>query len=139
MVEYDPATNCLESIHRAAFDEEAFNKVRKKALAAKAKLPKFKWDPAPTDDGILKTFSPKSIDEESWTYYEGERNKAGQKHGKGTEIRANGNLYEGYFRSDERHGRGRLIQANGTVYEGEFKNGLQHGRGIEKSEDGRVW
>mmetsp|Transcript_24794 Transcript_24794/g.68628 ORF Transcript_24794/g.68628 Transcript_24794/m.68628 type:complete len:470 (+) Transcript_24794:183-1592(+) len=49
-----------------------------------------------------------------------------------------GEWYEGEFRHGEKSGQGRKLSANGDFYEGAFKS-LEHGFGIKKFKDGRVF
>jgi hypothetical protein len=51
------------------------------------------------------------------------------KHGKGTDIFANGDRYSGDYVNGKPNGFGTYTWANGSYYEGEFKNGLKHGKG----------
>ena len=71
--------------------------------------------------------------------YEGERNAAGQREGRGTYRFAAGDVYEGDWKADEREGRGRMSYANGGVYEGEFKAGEMDGHGTERFASGNVY
>lgn len=61
--------------------------------------------------------------------YEGERNAAGQREGRGTCVYANGSQYEGEFKADEYDGHGQYGAANGDGYEGDFRAGVMHGQG----------
>ena len=49
-------------------------------------------------------------------------------HGKGKEIRANGDVYEGDFIQGKRHGKGKYTTP-GYSYEGEWINNQRHGKG----------
>ena len=51
------------------------------------------------------------------------------KHGRGADIFANGDTYNGEYRNGKPHGKGVYTWKNGSHYEGEFKNGLKHGKG----------
>ena len=53
-------------------------------------------------------------------HYEGEWLVGGDKirQGKGTQIKPDGSIYEGYFVANKANGKGRLIHANLDVYEG---------------------
>lgn len=53
----------------------------------------------------------------------------GNKHGKGTYTRANGNRYEGDWDNDKPQGKGTHTWANGDRYEGDWKNGVREGKG----------
>ena len=64
---------------------------------------------------------------------------AGEPHGKGTAIFANGNLFEGEWKAGIRSGRGTLTESNGASYEGEWLQGLRHGKGRQKWQSGDVY
>jgi 1-phosphatidylinositol-4-phosphate 5-kinase len=51
------------------------------------------------------------------------------KHGAGRKSYANGDHYDGAWRSGLQDGAGRYVWRNGTEYEGEWRAGLIHGRG----------
>jgi len=51
------------------------------------------------------------------------------KHGKGVDIFANGDTYNGMYKDGKPHGEGKYVWSNGSYYEGSFKNGLKHGFG----------
>jgi len=94
--------------------------------------------------------------------YLGERNSAGQRHGRGIMTYPNGCHYSGCFVNDKRHGFGECRYPNGCVYtgfwsngkrdgvgkmvyadrgdvyEGEWMNDCRHGRGIYFRADGRA-
>ena len=53
----------------------------------------------------------------------------GKRHGKGTFILNNGDVYEGDFSEDLFHGHGKYTKIDGSFYEGEFFNGNMHGKG----------
>ena len=71
--------------------------------------------------------------------YDGERNAAGQMHGRGVFRYASGDVYEGDYKDNNRHGRGVCRYANGDVYEGDYKDDKRHGRGVYRSADGAVY
>ena len=71
--------------------------------------------------------------------YDGERNAAGQMHGRGVYRFANGDVYEGDFKDDNMHGRGVYRCADGNVYEGDFKDDNRHGRGVHRYANGAVY
>ena len=71
--------------------------------------------------------------------YEGEKNAAGQYHGRGVYRFARGDVYEGEYQDDKKHGRGVYRFASGAVYEGEWKDDKKHGRGTFRFADGRVY
>lgn len=51
------------------------------------------------------------------------------KHGKGTDMFANGDKYCGLYKNGKPEGFGVYTWANGNYYEGNFKNGLKEGNG----------
>ena len=51
------------------------------------------------------------------------------KHGKGTDIFANGDCYTGNYAFGKADGKGVYKWKNGSIYSGEFKEGMKHGRG----------
>ena len=54
--------------------------------------------------------------------YEGERNAAGEREGRGVERYADGDVYDGEWKAGEREGRGVYRWADGRVYEGECED-----------------
>ena len=54
--------------------------------------------------------------------YEGEYNEDKEKHGMGTEIYPNGNIYTGTFQHGKRQGKGKLQRSDGGYYEGDWNN-----------------
>ena len=64
--------------------------------------------------------------------YIGERNEAGEPHGRGV-MSWSGGLYDGEFLNGLKHGQGTFTdRVFGTTYTGSFKDGLRHGQGREK-------
>ena len=55
--------------------------------------------------------------------------KNDKRHGKGTQIYADGYKYVGMWKNDKRHGKGTQIHANGDKYIGMFKNNKKDGKG----------
>jgi hypothetical protein len=51
------------------------------------------------------------------------------KHGKGTDIFANGDCYTGNYAFGKADGKGVYKWKNGSIYSGEFKEGMKHGKG----------
>jgi hypothetical protein len=51
------------------------------------------------------------------------------KHGKGTDVFANGDKYTGNYKNGKPEGLGVYTWSNGSYYEGEFKSGLKEGKG----------
>ena len=64
------------------------------------------------------------------SFYKGEWNLQGQKHGRGIEIRTTGSKYEGYFENNLPNGKGRFSIPNVQVYQGDFTNGKANGVGL---------
>ena len=74
---------------------------------------------------------------ENGAMYEGEWNESTNKRdGKGSQVWADGSLYEGYWKNDKANGKGRLIHADGDVYEGEWRDDKAHGQGKYMHTDG---
>ena len=67
---------------------------------------------------------------------EGEKNKAGEPHGHGIMVYANGNMYDGQWANGARHGEGTCKYATGDVYEGQWKDSNKHGKGVYKYASG---
>lgn len=70
--------------------------------------------------------------------YDGEW-RSDEPHGLGSYTAVSGEKYEGYFVRGERCGRGRCLFEDGSTYEGEWKGDLPHGRGIRRYADGMVY
>lgn len=64
------------------------------------------------------------------SYYYGEVNARGEKHGKGRMVEPDGYVYDGDWKKDKRDGHGTYGTDLGYDYEGEFKNDNFHGHGI---------
>ena len=62
--------------------------------------------------------------------YEGERNEAGERHGRGSYRFGDGGVYEGEWRHNLQEGHGAMRYASGSAYEGEWWQGMQEGRGV---------
>jgi len=71
--------------------------------------------------------------------YEGERNAAGEKEGRGTYRFADGNVYEGEWKGDKKEGNGTHRYADGDVYHGEWKRDEKDGIGTYRYADGDVY
>lgn len=56
--------------------------------------------------------------------------KAGQKHGLGAEVLADGSVFAGCFRQGLRHGRGVLRWLDGRTLSGSFSGGKEHGSAV---------
>lgn len=63
----------------------------------------------------------------------------GPKHGRGKEVFANGDVYEGDFADGRREGTGVYAYSNGNVYTGEWKEGGVHGKGAMKYANGNAY
>ena len=70
--------------------------------------------------------------------YEGERNAAAQREGRGTAKWPDGSKYEGNWYENKQHGRGTYTFADGCTYKGMFKAGIKEGRGTYTAVDGRL-
>ena len=71
--------------------------------------------------------------------YDGERNAAGQMHGRGVYWYADGKVYEGDWKDDKRHGRGVCRYASGNLYDGDYKDDKRHGGGMYRYASGAVY
>lgn len=71
--------------------------------------------------------------------YEGERNEAGERHGKGYALLPNSDQYDGEYRNGFRHGQGTYYFKKGHRYEGNWKQGLKHGIGKFYYPDGSIY
>ena len=71
--------------------------------------------------------------------YAGERNATGQRHGKGTELFQNGNIFIGDWENGKMCGQGTLKYSNGNVYEGDWKENKMHGQGTLKYSNGNIY
>ena len=80
------------------------------------------------EDGIEVRAQP-ALKLENGSVYEGEWDKSGNQHGKGTLITEDGSKVVGCFKKGMLEGLGRMIVATGLVYEGEFKEGKLNGNG----------
>ena len=77
-------------------------------------------------------------DDRSIKTYEGEQHNS-VKHGKGTAVYGNGDVYSGYWYADKRHGQGRYTsKAWKTVFVGEWKEDRRSGEGVLNFENGDV-
>jgi hypothetical protein len=65
--------------------------------------------------------------------------KNGLRHGRGTQVWADGSKYEGEWRDDKTNGYGRLIHSDGDVYEGEWINDTAYGIGKYYHSQGAVY
>lgn len=62
--------------------------------------------------------------------------KDGIKHGPGTEIFSNGDIYEGQYVQDHKHGIGVLKLTSGAIFNGVWRENKQHGAGVMTCADG---
>lgn len=60
--------------------------------------------------------------------YEGDTDAQGARHGVGKLTSADGDTYEGQWRSNFKDGHGVYVEADGHRYEGEFRAGERHGQ-----------
>jgi hypothetical protein len=63
------------------------------------------------------------------SFYTGDMNSKGEKHGYGVLLQKNGVKWEGSWKHNQFTGWGRLIDTEGTVYEGYYANGVLSGKG----------
>ncbi|KAJ3045885.1 Radial spoke head 1 [Rhizophlyctis rosea] len=68
--------------------------------------------------------------------YEGDRNDAKQRHGKGKNTFPNGDVYEGSYANGHREGPGTYRWKNGARYAGDYKDDLREGSGLFVYPDG---
>ncbi|XP_002761498.2 radial spoke head 1 homolog isoform X2 [Callithrix jacchus] len=68
--------------------------------------------------------------------YEGDRNEAGERHGRGRARLPNGDTYEGSYEFGKRHGQGIYRFKNGARYTGEYVRNKKHGQGTFIYPDG---
>ncbi|XP_063160765.1 radial spoke head 1 homolog [Candoia aspera] len=68
--------------------------------------------------------------------YEGERNEAGERHGRGKARLPNGDTYEGEYANGKRNGKGLYRFKNGARYTGEYLENKKQGNGVFIYPDG---
>ena len=51
------------------------------------------------------------------------------KHGQGTDMFANGDVYTGQYSEGKPHGFGQYKWKNTSIYVGQFESGMKHGKG----------
>lgn len=61
--------------------------------------------------------------------YEGGRDENLDRHGFGSALLPNGDIYEGDYMHGKRHGKGMYCFKNGARYNGQWRKGLKHGKG----------
>ncbi|XP_056648804.1 radial spoke head 1 homolog [Diorhabda sublineata] len=61
--------------------------------------------------------------------YEGGRDDQLDRHGFGSALLPNGDIYEGEYHHGKRHGKGMYCFKNGAKYTGMWRKGLKHGKG----------
>lgn len=72
--------------------------------------------------------------------YTGERNEAGEYHGKGTLLDHNdGSKYSGDWQNGRMHGHGTISSPGKFTFVGEWKDGRYHGKGTLTVADGRAF
>lgn len=71
--------------------------------------------------------------------YDGEYNELNRKHGLGTEIYPNGNIYTGSFQNNKRHGLGKLQRSDGGWYEGDWQDDEMSGSGTFHVASGDIY
>ena len=88
----------------------------------------------PEDNISVQLKNPVKLDD--GRIYSGEWNKAGQMHGIGTVLDADGSKIVGIFQNGQLNGKGRKIDSNGMAVEGEFKDGQLDGEAKMTRKDG---
>jgi len=98
------------------------------------------------DDEVIKeqiltarTDTKKVIDYGDGDKYEGEVNKAGEPHGRGTMFYKDGSRHEGEYLNGSRNGHGVFYYSTGDRYDGEWKDGVYDGHGIICYKDGDIF
>jgi hypothetical protein len=61
------------------------------------------------------------------SWYTGELNDKGERHGYGVHMQADGLKYEGYFQNDIYHGYGKATFGDRLIYDGNWNNGIAEG------------
>lgn len=72
------------------------------------------------------------------SYYTGERDAKGRRHGNGLMVFANGDRYEGNFVQNHLSGYGKMKYGDGSSYEGNWYKDMYEGEGTYISADGEV-
>jgi hypothetical protein len=93
----------------------------------------------PTKLLSMSRLSPSSVARGERDEYEGERDAAGRPHGKGGQLYANGNQYDGAWDAGVRHGHGIQTWTNGDKYDGYWNAGVQHGYGLQLCANGNKY
>ena len=70
------------------------------------------------------------------SYYTGQRDAKGRRHGDGLMVFANGDRYEGNWKKGDIDGEGTKTFADGSVYSGHWKKGIFNGHGIYRFPNG---
>ncbi|XP_051847144.1 radial spoke head 1 homolog [Antechinus flavipes] len=87
----------------------------------------------------MSDLGSEELEEERENYlgeYEGERNEAGERHGKGKAMLPNGDVYDGLYEFGKRHGQGTYRFKSGARYIGEYQQNKKHGQGLFIYPDG---
>lgn len=71
--------------------------------------------------------------------YEGSRDENLERHGFGSALLPNGDIYEGDYVHGKRHGKGMYCFKNGARYTGQWKKGMKHGKGEFLYPDGSFY
>ncbi len=72
------------------------------------------------------------------SYYTGERDAKGRRHGNGLMVFANGDRYVGSFVQGHMTGQGKMTSSDGASYEGGWLNDQYEGEGTYISTDGEL-
>lgn len=93
------------------------------------------------DRVVIKMLEEKAEKEmvKAKTGYTGQKNDAGQKHGKGHMIYPSGNEYDGEWKNNIKHGYGVHTFTDGHIYTGEFDEDRRHGQGTMNYPDGAFY
>ena len=128
-------TNCLYIAANSRYInivllKKDFHRLEKKLYALESKHQYAALETMNDNLGIIKL--------DNGAIYEGNLAN-GIRHGKGKQIYANGDIYEGGWKSGKREGFGVLKLINGEIYEGEFVKGLREGQGKQIYANGDVY
>ncbi|KAL3266474.1 hypothetical protein HHI36_010644 [Cryptolaemus montrouzieri] len=92
-----------------------------------------------SDEDLSNVDSPEDGEgKEAYPYgeYEGGRDDHLDRHGFGSALLPNNDIYEGNYVHGKRHGIGLYCFKNGARYYGEWKKGMKHGHGVFHYPDG---
>lgn len=81
------------------------------------------------DEAVIPGEAGESKEVYPFGEYEGGRDDNLERHGFGSALLPNGDIYEGEYRHGLRHGKGLYCFKNGARYEGLWRKGMKHGKG----------